>query len=485
MFRLSCYWVVRAFLLMSVFSSGFAAALSVSLASFNTSAQTGTVFDVDLVFSDDATFFWDHLSAPKGGVIGNRRTITHKRRYRFRYTVTATGSGSEYQIKLDGAVWNSSGDLVGQKIFIGSTPDTIPPVVVISGVPEYSNGPFTAKFLFSESVSFKDSDVVYGNATGSELASISSKEYTVVVTPTDQGEVTVSLGAGAVLDGAGNGNESKQAVSLYDSISPTLVIGGVPVISRTTFNARFTFSEDVIGFTAASISLGNATKGAFVTVNAKEYTLVIRPTEDGEVTVDVAENVTADTATNGNEAAIQAVSTYDVSRPTVKINGVPAKSNTAFIATIVFNEAVIGFSEGDITVAGANLSAFTRLSGDKYTVVVTPTAAVVILNVEAGVATDVAGSKNEASARAESAYDFVKPTVTMSGVPAKSNAVFTVTIAFSENVIGFSEGDITVVGANLSAFTAVAGDKYTVAVTPTAAIVTLNVAADVDDGCVG
>ena len=35
--------------------------------SFNTSAETGTVFDVDLIFSDDATFFWTHLTAPKGG----------------------------------------------------------------------------------------------------------------------------------------------------------------------------------------------------------------------------------------------------------------------------------------------------------------------------------------------------------------------------------------------------------------------------------
>ena len=39
--------------------------------------------------------------------------------------------------------------------------------------------------------------------------------------------------------------------------------------------------------------------------------------------------------------------------------------------------------------------------------------------------------------------------------------------------------DITVVGATLSGFTKVDDDKYTVAVTPTDGIVTLNVAADV------
>ena len=59
----------------------------------------------------------------------------------------------------------------------------------------------------------------------------------------------------------------------------------------------------------------------------------------------------------------------------VVIKGVPEHSNGPFTATIEFNENVIGFSEGDITVVGANLSAFTKLADDKYTVVVTPTAA--------------------------------------------------------------------------------------------------------------
>ena len=69
-----------------------------------------------------------------------------------------------------------------------------------------------------------------------------------------------------------------------------------------------------------------------------------------------------DASGNKNTAADEATSAFDNAKPTVTISGVPTKSNTAFVATIVFSESVIGFSEGDMTVVGAtNLSAFTKL----------------------------------------------------------------------------------------------------------------------------
>ena len=102
---------------------------------------------------------------------------------------------------------------------------------------------------------------------------------------------------------------------------------------------------------------------------------------------------------------------------------------------------------------GADLSTFTKLADDEYTVAVTPTAAAVTLNVAADVAMDASGNGNAAADEAASAFDNANPTVTISGVPANSNAVFTATITFNENVTGFSVDDITVVGADLSTFT--------------------------------
>ena len=257
-------------------------------------------------------------------------------------------------------------------------------------------------------------------------------------------------------------------------MNPTLTISGVKA-SNTAFVARLC---SVKTSWVLVRHLVGATLSDFAAVAGDKYTVAVTPTA-ADVTINVAADVAMDASGNKNTAAEQATSVFDNAKPTVTISGVPAKSNAVFTVTIAFSENVIGFSESDIAVVGADLSAFTKLAGDKYTVVVTPTATAVTLNVAADVAMDASGNKNTAADEAASAFDNVKPTVTISGVPAKSNAVFTATITFNENVTGFSIGDITVEGANLSGFTAVAADMYTVAVTPTAAIVTLNVAADV------
>ena len=111
----------------------------------------------------------------------------------------------------------------------------------------------------------------------------------------------------------------------------------------------------------------------------------------------------------------------------------------AFTAVMTFSEDVTDFNQGDIAVVGATLSDFTG-SGDVYSVLVTPMAiaTAVTLNIAADVAMDASGNKNTAAEQAASAFDNGNPTVTISGVPAKSSAAFTVTIAFSENVTGFS-----------------------------------------------
>ena len=77
--------------------------------------------------------------------------------------------------------------------------------------------------------------------------------------------------------------------------------------------------------------------------------------------------------------------------------------------------------------------------------------------------------------------DNTAPTVTITNVPATSTAAFTATFTFSEDVMGFEVGDITVGNGERSAFTGSDGDtEYTALITPTAdGAVTVDVAADV------
>ena len=62
--------------------------------------------------------------------------------------------------------------------------------------------------------------------------------------------------------------------------------------------------------------------------------------------------------------------------------------------------------------------------------------------------------------------DNTAPSVTISGVPATSNAPFTATFTFSEAVTGFAAGDITLTNASASSFTVTSTMVFTALITP-------------------
>ena len=103
-------------------------------------------------------------------------------------------------------------------------------------------------------------------------------------------------------------NDSSYVV---DNTAPTVAITGVPPTSTAAFTATFTFSEDVTGFVASDITVGNGTASAFTATTAdRVYTASITPAANGAVTVDVAADAATDEAGNGNTAATRASSTY-------------------------------------------------------------------------------------------------------------------------------------------------------------------------------
>ena len=223
--------------------------------------------------------------------------------------------------------------------------DGIVPTVVISGVPANSNAAFTATFTFSEAVTdFVDTEIIVSNSVRSAFSG-SGKVYTAIITPQAEGNVSIAMNPGSVIDAAGNSNALPVSVdSNYDITNPIVTISGVPADSNAAFTATFTFNEAVTGFDAADITLGNATKGAFTATSSTVYTLVVTPT-GAAVTVDVAANGAMDVASNGNTAATQVSSAFDNAAPTV--NSVSAttadgayKAGDAVVVTVNFSEAV-------------------------------------------------------------------------------------------------------------------------------------------------
>ena len=100
---------------------------------------------------------------------------------------------------------------------------------------------------------------------------------------------------------------------MIDATPPTITITSTLTSPTGTspIPITVTFSEDVTGFEAGDVTIGNGTLLDFAATSAKEYTFNITPTINGAVTVNIAAGVAQDAATNPNAAATQFSITFD------------------------------------------------------------------------------------------------------------------------------------------------------------------------------
>jgi hypothetical protein len=167
-----------------------------------------------------------------------------------------------------------------------------------------------------------DRQAAYVSGSGSTALVFS---YTVQSGNLDNDGVTVgalSLNSGTIRDAAGNdaaltlsGVGSTSGV-LVDAVAPAVMIASATaaLTNASPILVTITFSEDVSGFTADDITVGNGSKGV-LSGSGNSYAISITPVTDGAVTVDVAANAATDAAGNGSTAAAQLSRTYDGTAP--------------------------------------------------------------------------------------------------------------------------------------------------------------------------
>ncbi len=100
---------------------------------------------------------------------------------------------------------------------------------------------------------------------------------------------------------SGHSNEVILTVDLTRPQVSMLTLREEPLSGPVTFTFRFT--EDVIGFSSADITVKNGTVKEFKQLSPDTYEVVLAPDGNGELTVSVAENVATDMAGNGNIAS--------------------------------------------------------------------------------------------------------------------------------------------------------------------------------------
>jgi len=366
----------------------------------------------------------------------------------------------------------ASGSLSANKAIV--IDNTIPSVLLTSTAPSLTHTGIPVAVTFSEPVvNFVVDDISVTNGTAGSFSG-SGSNYTFTVNPSVSGSVAISLASGIATDLAGNENSASNTITrVVDMVAPIVAI--TTLVSSPTLQTpipfTISFSEEVTGFTLSDLLVVNATAGNFMAVGPTSYSVDISPVGHPTLNVDVEVSLPAgrvfDMAGNGNSASdsgVPATIRFDNHSPTVSLaSGVSDPTNTSVInVNVVFSESVTGFDSNDILVTNGVISNFSG-SGTTYTFEITPNAeGVVSAYIPADSAEDPASNLNLVSNIFSRQYDATAPTVILSSVmdSVVSDSRISVTATFSENVTGFSVGDITVTNGTVTNFTG-AGSVYT------------------------
>ena len=286
------------------------------------------------------------------------------------------------------------------------------------------------------------SDFTITNGTASNLTG-SGSTYSIDVTPTADGVVTINMPQHAVDDLAGNKSKAATALSItVDRSAPA-----TPVVSSPNSSILTNAANVTITGTAEAGSLVRLYRDADSsgTVSNGDTLVNSQQLVTGQTAFSISAALTANstnrlvvTATDaaGNVSAARAVPTItqDSIAPTPSIAiSTSQYTNAASVAVAVsFTESVVGFTSGDVSVGNGTVSNFVAVDGSHYTFNVAPNGdGTVTINVAAGAASDAAGNSSNAATQASFVSDRTAP-------------VITVTPSAAKNANGWNNTDVTV-----------------------------------------
>lgn len=168
---------------------------------------------------------------------------------------------------------------------------------------------------FSQPVTFSQNDMILDNAEIDQFTeSASGNEYTIVLTPQNDGLVHLTIPENA----AGGIVSSQVFEIMVDRQNPTINIeSDIPLFTNTApWSITIAINEAVIGFDESDLVVENAIINSF---DELKYIATISPADQGDVTISVLSNSFTDAAGNYNADAIQLIRTYDTNPPSLKL----------------------------------------------------------------------------------------------------------------------------------------------------------------------
>ncbi|QXE07649.1 DUF4347 domain-containing protein [Pseudomonas sp. AN-B15] len=346
---------------------------------------------------------------------------------------------------------------------------------------------------FSEAVTgFTNADLTIANGT---LSAVSSSDggitWTATFTPaagiTDTSNV-ITLDNTGIADLAGNAGSGTTDSNNYavDSQRPTatIVMADSDLRPGETALVTITFSEAVTGFDNSDLSVAN---GTLSNVSSSDGGITWTATFTPNIGITDLTNLivlnntgitdlAGNTGTGTTSSANYQVQTQ-VPTATIVVADTSLKAGETSLVTITFSEAVSGFDNSDLTIANGTLSNVSSSDGGvTWTATFTPTANVTdatnLISLSNAGVTNVSGNSGIGITDSNNfAIDTALPTATIVVADNRLGIgeTTTVTITFSEAVIGFDLGDISVANGALSNLTSSDGGvTWTATFTPTA-----------------
>lgn len=390
-------------------------------------------------------------------------------------TVTVDLPANAVDDSVDNSVKNPAATQLS--ITYESSPVSPTPSLVI-GSPSLSStntGPVTFDVTYSNSEETNlTPTTITLNSTGDASATVTVSDGTTdnpvvnITNITGDGTLGISIATGTARNGDKQaGSAGPSTTFSVDNTAPTVsIVDFVANPYNSSFPVTVTFSEDVTGFTVDDLTFTNASLSNFSATSASVYTVTVTPSNDGDVTGNLAANSAQDSAGNGNTAAPGYGMVYDATKPTLAISSPSTEVNAAFTTTFTFSETVTGFGIGDISVNNGSVSNFNQSSGAVYTATITPTAeGQVTIDVAADAGTDSAGNTSSAATQYSVNYDTTAPGISLSAQDSLAQGNTVVTFTFTEAVSGFTVNDISVGNGSASNFSSSSATVYTATIT--------------------
>ncbi|RWA26100.1 glycosyl hydrolase [Pseudomonas veronii] len=450
---------------------------------------------VNITFSEAVSGFSLTDMSASNGTLSNL-TTSDNIHWTATLTPSASNSSSGNVVTLDNTLYTDTATNAGTGTTTSNTYaiDTVLPtstIVVSDTALSISGNTSLVTITFSEAVTgltvgaFTVADGILSNLGSNDGGLTWTATLTATPGASHTGDV-ITLNNTAVSDGAGNAGSGTTNSNTYavDTARPnaTVVFANTNLGIGQTSLVTITFSEAVTGFTNADLIVSNGTLSAVSSNDGgTTWTATFTPTAsivsasnhitlDNSGVQDVAGNAGSGVTTSNNVA-------IDGVRPTATL--VVASNSLGIgqtsLVTITFSEAVVGFSNVDLTVSNGTLSAVSSNDGGiTWTATFTPSANLTdttnVITLDNTAYSDTSGNTGTGTTDSNNyVIDTVRPTATIVVADPALTAGETslVTITFSEAVTGFTLADLTASHGSLSSLSSADGGiTWTATFTP-------------------